>query len=355
MTDDRAVTAPSGYGEHPPEDLHTQSFQTIFVITMSTIGLVANLCAFIVVIKSSIIETSMGIYLAFLSIFDNLALAPNLARSGTVSDFADSNIIACKIATMGSFSFMSVSINMVVCMTIDRVYIITNPHRPNPERRTALMIAIIVTCVSTLVYSIHCGIMYGIVNVTNDAANSTFQNAFIVEPRENFTTSILSYSVSSDLSVCTVAPRYLNYYQSIFNAVDAVTWGLLAPLIALICNIIIIVYLKKSSRVAPMNSTAVSNHDKRVTRLLLLVSLCFIICLLPSGIYFSLIPYLYRERMQAFAADNLAWQATLDLLIINQSLNYFLYIASGKKFRNEAKTVFKSICECLREKINCFN
>ena len=104
-----------------------------------------------------------------------------------------------------------------------------------------------------------------------------------------------------------------------------------------------------------MNSTAVSNHDKRVTRLLLLVSLCFIICLLPSGIYFSLIPYLYGDRMQAFAADNLAWQATLGLLIINQSLNFFLYIASGKKFRNEAKIVFQSIYQCLCKKIDCFN
>ena len=82
------------------------------------------------------------------------------------------------------------------------------------------MIAIIVTCVSTLAYSIHCGIMYGIVNVTNDSNSTTFQN---YEPQQNITTSNLSYPVSSDLSVCTVAPQYLNYYQNIFNPVDAVT------------------------------------------------------------------------------------------------------------------------------------
>ncbi len=109
-------------------------------------------------------------------------------------------------------------------------------------------------------------------------------------------------------------------------------------------------------QVVPMitvNATSSAHNDKRITKLLIIVSLCFALLTLPSSLYILLIPYFYQNRSDAVALDNPAFLVVGNCLLVNHSVNYFLYILASKTFRKEAQVAFNSLLTiCVRNNQN---
>ncbi len=300
--------------------------QTAIVITICSLGLPANTCALLVILKSSIINISTGVYLAFLSISDSLVLLSQLLYMYT--DFYHSNTWACKSLQMVLSSATAVSTIILVALTIDRGYVLLNPHKPKPTARGALKIATVCSIVSVLVYSVQLGIMSGLVFNPN-ATNHANENA----------TSKLGTS-------CSILPPYKAYLQTVFLPLSLFVQRLLAPCLVVVCNVLIIRVLV--TRSPELNSNVAHQQDKKGTKMLVVVSLSFVVLILPSGIYFVVVVLTFNDPTKAFGPDRLAYQIIIDFFLLNHSLNFLLYVLSGKKFREETQTVLRSLLTCVR-------
>ena len=308
--------------------------QTVVVITICGIGLGANSCALLVLLKSSIIKSSTGIYLAFLAVYDNLFLVAHLIYS--YSYLFRLSQLTCKLFSAAMVSITTISCYILVIMTVEKCYVLTNPYKTKPTQKQALTVATVSVITITLLLAIPTGITHGLTPLSVDQtfSNSPFSD---VADNNNFPTTV------NEKIVCGVLPQYENFSEKVFFPILVLLTRLLAPLIVIICNLKIIIYLRKHAiQVAPLNATSNPNNDKRITKLLMTVSLCFVLLITPSGIYVILIPYFYDDITEALDPDNPAYQAVVDCLLINHSINYFLYIIASKTFRKEAKAVFKS-------------
>ncbi len=235
-----------------------------------------------------------------------------------------------------------ISPHILVTMTIEKCYVLVNPYKPKPTRKQALKIAIASVIIISLVMSVHMSILFGLISQPSDdnVSNSSFYG-----PADNESL----HKIGERTNVCTVLPQYENYSEKVFHPIILITTRILYPIMVLMCNLLIIIYLKKhAAQVAPLNATSTANNDKRITRLLIIVSLCFAVLILPGGIYMLLIPSLYEDFSEAIDPYNPVFQAVMNCLLLNHSVNYVLYIMASKTFRKEAQVVFNSLFKLFR-------
>ncbi len=246
--------------------------QTVVVITICSVGLGANSCTLLVLLKSSIIKTTTGIYLTFLSVYDNLVLVAHLLY--VFSEIFQKSNLACKLMSMTLVSVQIISCHILVTMTIEKCYVLVNPYKPKPTQKQAFTTAAASVIIISLVTSIQMGIMSGVTTLPLDRplSNSTFN-----DPTDNNFSAI-----NDEKTVCTFLPQYEDYGQKVFHPILLLHSRLLSPAIVIICNLIIIINLKKHAmQVAPLNATvnATANKDKRITILLIVSDARFRACL----------------------------------------------------------------------------
>ncbi len=181
--------------------------QTIFLITICSIGLGANTCAFFVLLKSSIIKSTTGIYLTFLSVFDNLVLITQLFYS--FSDIINVSNVACKLFWVVRVPVTTISSLIVVTMTIEKCYVLVNPYKPKPTRKQAITIATASAFTITLILAIHLGITNGLVTFPVDR---TFRNSL-----DNVTVDKDFRTTGKETTVCTILPQYADYPKNLFH------------------------------------------------------------------------------------------------------------------------------------------
>ncbi len=321
--------------------------QTV-VITICSIGLGANSCAFFVLLKSSIDKSTTRIYLTFLAVFDGLVLATQLIFS--FSDVINRSIIACKLFWMVRVPVITISCYILVIMTVEKCYVLVNTYKVKPTRKQALKIATTSVVVITLVLGTQLGITHGLVSLPNDGTSGNSSNYVALE--NNFP------MIGNETIICDVLPQHKVYSNRLFSLISLVFTRMVAPIIVIICNLIIIKSLRKhATQVAPLNATSNVN-DKRITKVLIIVSLCFALLVIPSSLYMLYILILrsfYDNVAEAEAVDPQSplYQVVMDCLLINHSINFLLYIMSSKTFRKEAVEAFKSLFNiCVRNNQN---
>ena len=315
---------------------HSLTVNVIFIL-ICIIGLMGNSCALLVITKSSIIQITTGVYLAFISVFDNLAIASNLVyRYSTV---VNQGSASCKATVALIYSSMTVSIYLILAMNIDRCYVMVFPYKPNPSPMSALVISSVIAGVVTLIYSANSAVIFGL-SVIPSTPSHNQSNVFF---DQNNATTLWAAKSSAE---CAPLPEYLDYFMNVFVPVDSVVTCFLVPIVVLVSNIVIVIYLNKNSSVAPVNvgnAPPIQNQSKKVTRMLMLVSMVFIICVLPIGFQFTLFQHLLNDVFDMIDPNNVVFQVLNTLVLFNYACNWFLYLISGKKFRKEAKLVFKSV------------
>ncbi len=169
---------------------------------------------------------------------------------------------------------------------------------------------------------------------TTGSTNSSFNNTII--------------HLFQNKTVCDCQPRYLHWYHNVYNPFDIITWGLMAPCMVLICNLIIIIYMRKQSPIVNSNEALKRKIDKKVTQMLIVTSLFFTLCILPSSIYLMLLHLLYNNVADALDRDNPVFQIVSCLLLSNHAFNVFLYLG-GKKFREDGKLAFRLVVsKCIK-------
>ena len=230
------------------------------------------------------------------------------------------NNVTCKLHVFFTYFSLMFSSWLLVLITSERAYSVMSPHKARvvcDRRKTLIVIAI--TALLLLFLNGH--FLYGMIIVT-DEKNKNFC-FYIYEGYKDFITN---------------AWIWIDFF---------VTFAIPFLLIAA-GNTLIIFKMKRHEKerqhmvVARQNSdSGPEQNANAITRLLILLSLIFIICSGPSSVINVMLSYLLeagdgRQDLHLLFVRQMAFLFSG----LNATLNFFLYILSGSKFREDVKSLF---------------
>ena len=288
------------------------------------IGLVGNSLSFLVMIKPSNRQLSTCIYMAAISINDNvmmlLAVESWLA---TELKAYKRHSIECKIISFLGLAVLQNSTFQILAMTVDKYIAIKWPHRAatySTPKQAKVTILVVFMCV----------VIY---NVPHFFASKLIGVQCIGFRVEGIITKVYSW------------------FSFVLNAI--IPFGLLIYM-----NFAIVETIQLSQKLFSNNGAngtesnsrhqstgleirqnAMKNAENQLTIMLLLVTTLFLILLIPTYVRFVYLTFLITDTPAKFALSTFLMQLTYKLFTTNSGINFFLYCISGQKFRKDLKEI----------------
>ena len=275
------------------------------------IGLVGNTLSFLVMEQPQNRKMSTCIYMAAISINDNLmmclALHDWLISALKVHKWY---LWGCKIASLFSHFSLQCATYQVLAMTTDRYIAIKWPHRAatySTSKRAKFIILGIV--IFTFIYNI--------------------PHIFIASLMRN---ECLSYLVGGTIT-------------KIYSWVTFLVNGIIPFSMLIYMNYVILQTVRKSRKMFKANESGTAKErtrkgvENQLTIMLLLVTVLFTILLIPTYIRFIYLSFVESDTPGKFARSMLIYQVTYKLYTTNSGINIFLYCLSGRKFRNDLREI----------------
>ena len=285
------------------------------------IGVIGNTLSFFVMVKPNNRKVSTCIYMAAISVNDNLMLGLALYNwLIMVIRIHGRHLWKCRIAAyLINFSLQSATFQ-VLAMTLDKYIAIKWPHRAaihsTPSRARTISCVVII-----------CTLCY---NIPHLFASNLIGDQCLVYVDGGTLTKIYSW-------------------------ITFLVNGIIPFTMLIYMNFVIVKTVKNSRKM--FTTSAVSKgtekdigQDKRqktmksaenqLTIMLLSVTICFLILLVPAYIRFIYLTFVQRDTPSKYASSMLFFQITYKLYTTNSGFNFFLYCISGKKFRDDLKDLF---------------
>ena len=298
-------------------------------IILVPIGFVGNTLSFLVMIKPNNRKISTCIYMAGISINDNIMMClatHHWLLSGMKTH--EWSAIECQvIASIVNITLQNAT-HQVLAMTMDKFIAIKWPHKAatySTPRRAKFTVIIIYLCVIT--YNIPYVFMANLVGK-----------------------ECMGYSRGG------VITKVYSWLTIVVNA--------LIPFALLIyMNGMIVKKVRQSREMFGGNDSAVVNNSKgqgqfkgqsdsnvrrqkvmksaesQLTVMLLMVTTLFLILMIPTYIRFLYVTFLSVDTPSQYASVKLFFHVTHKLYNTNSGINFFLYCISGTKFRNDLKEI----------------
>ncbi|XP_076445885.1 uncharacterized protein LOC143283526 [Babylonia areolata] len=182
-----------------------------------------------------------------------------------------------------------------------------------------------------------------------------FGGRFLAEMKYHIV-CVVDVATGSASNLVTMSEFYRNN-QNLINALDGTVYGLGLPvafcIFVIITTAITAVNLRKSSEFQAESSsssaTTLSARNVAVTRMLIYLSLQYIVCCLPN-VFFRLSLVVFPELSPTGNWANLYFFliAVIGMCgVVNSSLNVVVYYFFGSKYR---ETVKEMVCRCRKSK-----
>ena len=299
-----------------------------YFLILAPIGLVGNTLSFLVMIKPNNRKLLTCIYMAAISINDNLMILLALHNwLVSAEQIFEWHIIQCKTVACLTAIGLQNSTYQVVAMTVDKYIAIKWPHRggqySTPERAKRILAGVIL-----------CALVYN--------APHLYASSLIGD-------KCLAYAVGGTIT-------------KIFSWVTFIINGIIPFTLLIYMNYIIVQTVRKSGEMFKSNAKsggienvparnkgmdsrqrAMRSAENQLTTMLLLVTVLFLILLVPTYIRYIYLNFVVTDTPSQFASSMLFFQVTYKLFTTNNSINFFLYCLSGQKFRNDLKEI---LCCC---------
>ncbi|XP_052788786.1 probable G-protein coupled receptor 139 [Mya arenaria] len=302
------------------------------------LGTIGNLLTFIIM-SGNMLKASTYSYLAVLAIMDILVLYVGLLRMWVGSfaiDIQHASNWLCKLVTFLGYVSSVTSVWLIIAVTIERFIAVKFPLRApricNVYRARVVILAIVV---ATCLLNMH--IIWTVELQTKDH-NGTLT------------------------SECEASQLHRVLVMEVWPWVDAAVYSLFPFVIISILNVLIVRCVlsarKQRSHMQNLGGTtkflAVNKQQggkrpnessKKLTCMLLAVSFTFLITTLPMNILLLVRAFTEEknkdlnshEYKKQFAQMTLARTIVELLMYVNHSVNFFLYCATGRKFRREPR------------------
>ena len=291
-----------------------------FAVLVPT-GLVGNILSFLVMTKPNNRKVSTCIYMAAISVNDNLmiglALHDWLVGAVNIHNW---HVQECKIAAYFDKISLQTATYQVLAMTVDKYVAIRWPHRAatysTPRRAKFIILGILIF---TFTYNIP----------------------------HLFVANLMGYECLSYLVGGTITKVY-SWITFFVN-------GIIPFSMLIYINYIIVQTVRNSRKMFVVTSNRerysdsiqgidtrqkiMKSAENQLTIMLLLVTLLFSILLIPTYIRFIYLTFVKSDTPAKFARSVLLFQITYKLYVTNNGINFFLYCISGRKFRNDLKEI----------------
>ena len=277
------------------------------------IGLVGNTLSFLVMIKPSNRRLSTCVYMAAISVNDNLMMCMAFHDwLVSVPKTHPWHLWECKMSAYLTMFCLQNSTYQVLTMTIDKYIVIKWPHKASvlSTPRRAKMVALGI-CTYSLVY-----------NIKHLITFTTFNGECMAYNREGLVNAIFSWM------------------GFIFTGVIPIS--LLAYM-----NSVILRTVRKSGNIftnggdslefSKVRKKTMKSAENQLTIMLLLVTMLFLVLLIPTYIRYLYLTFVDSSTPRGYANIVLFSQVTYKLYTTSNGINFFLYCISGKRFRNDIK------------------
>lgn len=249
--------------------------------------------------------------MSIIAISDNLVLLRRfLSWIFEIIPVYTKNDLVCKVYVYTHHIFSGFGAYIIVSMTFDKFYAVTYPHKAN------------IVCTRKRVYKFAVGI--------------TILVCLYYLPTI-FTAGHLSNTAEKVCARFVYEGWYIDAYGILL-----LLFYPIVPVIALFffnISIIRAIYQREISAVSSKDSKKVS--ERQITVMLLFVSSMFIVLLLPFEISNPfLVVSKENETPEQAAQVVFIFQLTFSLMMLNYCINFYLYLLSGFKFRNDLKNFF---------------
>ena len=278
------------------------------------LGLVGNILSFLVMIRPKNRKVSTCVYMAAISINDNILLSFDIHVWFVIAVHKRKwHEWECKSNTYFAYLCLQTATYLVLAMTIDKYIAIQWPHKSawySSPRRAKII-------VSTVIISVA---MYNLPHffITAVVAGNCY-----------------GYSAKGILT------KVYSWFTIVINA--------FIPFTLLIHMNYVTVKTVRNSRKMFRNNIKTTGIDAReksmksaenqLTTMLLLVTTLFSILLLPTYIRFIYAAFVSSDTPSKYAMSIFIFEISYKLYVTNSGINFFLYCISGKKFRNDLKEI----------------
>ena len=269
-------------------------------------------------------KLSTYFYLAVLSIADTFVLYVGLLRMWvgelTGSDIRNLNDWLCKLTVMLLHISSDYSVWLIIAVTVERYIAVCHPLKAFSMCNNSRAFKVVI-CIALLIV----------------LTNSHF--LWTIHVRE------LPLESNGTVSRCVGTPEHQVLVHAVWPWVDAVIYSFLPFVVITVLNSLIINQVFKSHRgrehlqngspslAGRGRHNRYSDQGSRLTVMLLTVSFSFLLTTLPMNILVIIIELFKVKNYHQLSQLKLASTVMEMLMYMNHSINFFLYCATGQKFR----------------------
>ena len=298
------------------------------------LGSFGNILSFCVLMCKAMRRTSTYNYLAVLSLTDMLVLYVGLLRLWvgelTGYDLRDQFDWSCKVITMVGYTMSVYSVWLLIAVTVERYIVI--------------------------VHSLHAATM-----CTRSRAIKVIMGIFILvlTLHVHFLVTIHLRDFPTQGMLCTSKLDYEFFVINMWPWIDAILYSLLPFVVIILLNSLIIhkvIHAQRNRQTISTSKSAQSDNREsstKLTVLLLTISFTFLITTLPMNamIIAIAIKGSYASSYEEASKFRLGQTISTLLMYTNHGINFYLYLLTGQKFRQELVAMFRECMSCVKARV----
>ena len=318
-------------------DTFMETVETFMVFKVSTyitkcwfpiltpIGILGNIHSFLVMIKPNNRKVSTCIYMAALSINDNILMLIAFDTWLVTSlQLYERHPIECKTKVFVALMSLQNSTFQVLAMTIDKYIAIKWPHKAatysTPKRAKNIVMAI---WVFVIIYNIPHTFLTGVI----ERSCIAYSIVGIITKIYSWLTFVINAIIPFTLLI------YMNYVivktvrgsGKMFVNEDK-------PTLEEACQ-------DANKQLETRRQKTMKSAESQLTKMLLLVTTLFLILLFPTYARYIYQSFVKRNTPYQYVSSKLFYEISLALYGTNSGITFFLYCISGRKFRNDVKKI----------------
>lgn len=288
------------------------------------IGLVGNVMSFFILRHKSMARHSTNVFLAALSIADLIVLFVGLLGLWISEvadvDFQNTSDFMCKFLSLLTYSSSQFSAWLILAVTVERYIVVCHALHASRwcsrerARKTVILLAVIFILINShLIWTI---------GIRSDRGKTE----------------------------CEGLGEYEFLVRKVFPWIDAALYSTIPVIAISLFNILIIrqvlraTHSRKSLQHVPLNNMELKRRSKnkssKLTIMLLTISFAFCVTTLPMNVV-MIASYQISDSPKEMAKLWLVRTTAELLMYLNHSMNFFLYCATGQKFRS---IVLRIVC-----------
>ena len=281
-----------------------------------TIGTVGNILCAIIMLRKSVRSSNTSLFLVVTAVIDTLMLWTGLTNQFTTKyynlSFRDYSTFLCKAHVFLVYWLRQYGSWVLAAMNLERFFAIMAPFQSKQyvsKKRCALLIGFVGICLAGL--NVHEIVFFYV-------------------------------KVQDPYFWCTASEESFSFYVHTWPWVDISFQTLIPFALITFGNFGIIAQLVHSNYLRKRNMNAEGVKMNSMTAVLLLVSLAFLFSSAPLAVYLIIRGFVFMPPFspEKLALRDLLWAAAVNIAYINYSCNFFMYCASGPRFRAEIRALF---------------